>query len=166
MNLFFLHANAIIAARSQCDKHIVKMLLETAQILSTACKEYNISHEALYKPTHRNHPVVKWTMYSRGNFEWVLYHGTAICKEYTRRYKRVHKSENVIRKVWSLYTSIKFPSTKFTIPVKCMPEECKIEGDTLDSVVQSYRNFYNIKKSRFAVWKYTDTPIWFKPCVR
>lgn len=163
MNLFFLHLNPIIAATYQCDKHVVKMLLETAQILSTVCRfYYNIQDSLLYKPTHTKHPVVIWTSKSRNNFEWVLVHGFALCDEYTKRYNKIHKSEKIISKISEMYynNQILFESIEMTIPKPCMPDECKIHGD----IVASYRKFYNEKKELFAKWKYTDTPYWFISC--
>ena len=156
MQLFILHLNPAVAAMQQCDKHVVKMLLETAQILSSTCRWYSCTDEILYKQTHLNHPVMVWTRQSRKNFEWVLFHGMALCREYTSRYHRVHKSEAVIRRILVLYHDIEFMSVDFTEPNACMPDEYK-----RDNIVDSYRNFYIQSKSKFAVWKYTKTPEWF-----
>lgn len=157
MNLFFLHFNPVIAAQTQCDKHVVKMTLETAQILSTVCTKYSLIDDLFYKSTHSNHPVVLWTGESYSNFLWVVQHGLALSREYTRRYKKIHKSESVIRRVAMMMHLINFPSVEFTYPKLCMPDNCKIEDG---NVVKSYRNFYIIEKRKFAKWKLGNTPYW------
>ena len=162
MNLFFLHLNAVLAAKQQCDKHVVKMLLETAQILSSVCRYFCIDDcECLYKETHKNHPVVIWTRTSNENFEWVIEHGFALCREYTLRYNKIHKSEAIIAKINELYKSkrdnFNFPIVGFTQPEMCMPDEYKINND----IVASYRMYYIKDKSSFAKWKYTPVPEWF-----
>lgn len=162
MNLFFLHYNPVVAASQQCDKHVVKMLLETAQILSSVCRLNGIEHVSLYKQTHVNHPVVVWTRASRKNFEWVLAHGLALCAEYTRRYGKVHKSERVIKEIVHLYTAINFSAEHVTLPPLCMPDEFKRgHGLCIEDIVSSYRNYYMGPKRAFAKWKFTECPEWF-----
>ena len=76
MNIFFVHKDPVIAAQSLCDKHVVKMVLETAQILCTAI--HNSSNGDIkppYRPTHKNHPCVKWAGLSGANFDWLYRHG-------------------------------------------------------------------------------------------
>lgn len=94
MNLFFLHENPVIAAQLQADVHVVKMILETLQMICTAlhlCRSPFIWPFFLYKCTHKNHPSTKWVRYSVENYMWALNHGIALCEEYTRRYKKIHK---------------------------------------------------------------------------
>lgn len=107
MNIFILDENPVTAAQMLCDKHIVKMPLETAQLLSSvfsiALKEpnplvsiTNQNIEVPYKLTHKNHPCSLWARQSKGNFDWLIKHGKELCIEYSLRYKRTHKSEEVI----------------------------------------------------------------------
>lgn len=162
MNLFFLHLSPILAAQDQCDKHVVKMILETAQLLSTCVSIIKVDIDVtdkIYKPTHVNHPCTIWVRTSSKNFEWAITHALALCEEYTRRYKKTHKSKAIILFIQELYITnqLKFDSEAFTDPPKCMPDQYRIS----ESVVECYREFYIRDKSRFAVWKYTPTPKWF-----
>ena len=153
MNIFVLHSDSRIAAKMQCDKHIVKMPLETAQMLCTAVNE--MGGAAPYKTTHKNHPCSVWVRESIHNFLWLYGHGEALCKEYRHRFGKVHKSQKVIEaclKSLSLFPSV----GKLTPPPLCMPNEYK--GD---SVVQSYRDYYNMEKHYFAKWDHCDPPKWW-----
>jgi hypothetical protein len=161
MNLFYLNIHPIVAANSQCDKHVVKMLLETAQLLSTAVRiitDYTTEDPDLYKITHRNHPVAIWVRSSRLNFEWTLIHGIALCHEYTRRYKRTHKSQAVILFIQTILDELEFPIIEFTTPALCMPDQYKTFSD---DPVLCYQEYYKNEKSKFAKWKYTSKPEWF-----
>ena len=161
MNLFYLNIHPIIAATSQCDKHIVKMLLETAQLLSTAVRlltDYTDEDRDLYKITHKNHPVSMWVRSSRKNFKWTLTHAIALCNEYTRRYNRIHKSQAVIKFIRDTFDELEFPQVEFTAPALCMPEQYKTFSD---DPVLCYQEFYRNEKSKFAKWNYTPTPEWF-----
>tara|TARA_B100000214_G_scaffold172208_1_gene123796 strand:+ start:2391 stop:2999 length:609 start_codon:yes stop_codon:yes gene_type:complete len=96
MNLFFLDGDPVQAARLQSDVHIVKMILETMQMLCTAlyfCKNPLVFPFQLYKPAHVNHPSTKWIRHSSENFSWALSHGYEMCLEYTRRYEKIHKCQ-------------------------------------------------------------------------
>jgi len=113
MNIFILDRDPILAAQMQCDKHVVKMVLESAQILSTI-------NGGPYKPTHQNHPCVLWAKAGKDNWDWLWYHALALCIEYTRRYGKPHKCREVIEHVSG--SMIPFGATPF---VQCMPEEFK-----------------------------------------
>ena len=109
MNIFYLHSDPNIAARAMTDKHCVKMILESAQLLSTAhrvldgtpyiklsksnAKLTRYHHPLpLYQATHINHPSAIWVRESADNYAWLYSHFLALCKEYTRRYGKTHKS--------------------------------------------------------------------------
>ena len=94
MNIFYLDENPVIASQYHLDKHIVKMPLETAQILCTI--HWTKGKEAPYKPTHLKHPCTLWVGESIKNYDWVCELGIALCKEYTYRYGKVHKCEEII----------------------------------------------------------------------
>jgi hypothetical protein len=156
MNIFVLDKDPITAAQYQCDKHIVKMCLETAQLL---CSIFP-NGQAPYKRTHYNHPCAKWARESWANYYWLYKHGMALCHEYYFRYNKKHKCQDVIQWCWKNldnfdifnrveeYDPINFP--------KCMPDEYKV-----DDVVQSYRNYYKGAKKEFAKWTNRDVPDWF-----
>lgn len=143
MNIFACDQNPTIAARSLPNKLICKMSLETAQILCTVLHQRGYENLP-YKPTHRNHPVMKWCNESDGNIQWLIQHGLALCDEYTRRYQKTHKSRLVIEFVASLQ-NFSGPLTPF---VQCMPDEFKQEDPVL-----AYRRYLVEKKSHYAEFK-------------
>lgn len=156
MNIFVLDQNVYKCAEAHCDRHVVKMVLETAQILCSAAHLHGGSRLA-YKPTHIKHPCVQWAAASRDNYAWLIGLGNALSSEYYRRYGKVHKSADVIRGSVGYYTML--PARGRTEHVQCMPEQYKVEGDP----VAAYRNYYLGEKMGFARWKHgTETPIWVK----
>jgi hypothetical protein len=146
MNIFVLHTNPVAAAEMQCDKHVVKMCLETAQILSTVAG-------GPYKPTHQNHPCVIWARHNQVNYNWLARHGLALCAEYTARYGKTHKCEAVIS---SLKDHFRYLPIGYSNFVQCMPDEFK-QADP----VEAYRAYYH-SKARFATWK-RNQPFWWNP---
>lgn len=152
MNIFYVDSDPIVAAKQLVDKHVVKMPLETAQLLCGAFPQ----GEAPYRRTHYNHPSAVWTRQSKENYEWLIKHGIALCEEYEQRYQRSHKCRSVID--WCNYNQHKlsFESTGFVEPPQCMPNECKVEGNP----VAAYRNYYNIHKRSMYKWKNTLPPSW------
>ena len=85
-----LDTDPVVAAKYHCDKHVGKMILETAQILSTV----NYLHEqsAPYKPTHVNHGAIEWAGKSRENYNWLLTLGASLAGEFFLRFEKTHKS--------------------------------------------------------------------------
>ena len=152
MNIFVLHTNPAIASVLHVDKHVVKMPLETAQMLCTAI--WQKGGEAPYKPTHRNHPCNIWLMQSIENYNWLTELGLELCKEYTFRYGKTHKCEAIIN--WCIENKPSLPSVPMTAPALAMPEECKVEGDP----VLSYRNYYIKDKTHLHSWKSRNVPEW------
>ncbi len=152
MNIFYLHRDPMMAAKYHCDRHVVKMILETAQILSAVHYRYGLT--APYRETHKNHPSTRWAGDTWHNYVWLWSLGMELCFEYTRRYKRRHKCQDLLE------NELKFapkgiPTGVFSDPPQCMPDECKKE-DT----VEGYRNYYRMKKKEMAVWKYSEKPEW------
>jgi len=173
MNIFVLDKDPRIAARMQCDKHIPKMVLETAQMLSTAVNICGVDYGyvAPYKSAHINHPCSVWARESNGNFFWLYDHGMALAKEYEERFGREHKSKAVLKRCGSmgfictpdhglaLFDDItpQYRRGLLTPHPLCMPDEYK--GDC---VVESYRRFYIGEKARFAQWnKSRKAPSWW-----
>ena len=154
MNIFLLHSNPKIAARQACDQHVVKMVTETAQILSTV--HHIWGSDAPYRRTHAKHPCVVWAAACTGNYKWLLEHGMALAAEYTFRYGKQHKAELALLKLQR--PPVAMPSSRRTPFVQCMPEEYQVPGDP----VRAYRNFYVQDKSRFARWsKARKPPRWY-----
>jgi hypothetical protein len=92
MNLFITSSDPKICAADLDDRRMIKSILETALLLSTALRHYGFNHRALYRPTHIHHPVTKWVIKHRGNYEWALAYFKAACREYTKRFGKTHKS--------------------------------------------------------------------------
>lgn len=97
MNIFFLDKDPIKSARAMTNKHVVKMILETAQLLSTAHhildEEKTPFKDTLYKKTHVNHPSAVWVRESSENYYWAYDHFKALCIEYNKRYHKIHMTE-------------------------------------------------------------------------
>ena len=146
MNIFHLDKNPIKCAEYHCDKHVVKMILETSQMLSTAYQKYAGKNNSLYKSSYPNHPMTLWVGQNADNFAWTMIHGLELCKEYTLRYNKTHATEKIIN---DLYNVCKGNYMKKTEPPQCMPDKYKSK-----SYVQAYRNYYIGDKKRFA--RYTN----------
>lgn len=152
MNIFVLDQDPAEAAQMLVDKHCVKMVLESAQILSTVCHAKGL--EAPYKATHKSHPCTVWAGVSRGNWEWLIDHSLAMCAEYTHRYGRTHASQKVIE--WCRDNAPEFSSTVRTPFAQAMPDQYKS-----DCAVSAYRSYYKGEKSKFAAWKKRSAPQWW-----
>jgi hypothetical protein len=96
MNIFVVESDPAKAAMSLCNKHVVKMPLETAQLLCTAIHELTGSSTP-YKPCFKNHPCGIWTRESADNFEWLVEHGFALCDAYKIEYEKDHKCKEIIQ---------------------------------------------------------------------
>lgn len=139
MNIFVLDLDPKIAATQLIDKHVVKMVLETAQLLSSVCNLIAGEKVAQYKTTHKNHPCTVWARTSQQNFDWLVQHGLAIAAEYTKRYKKVHKSQAVIE--WCRDNAPQLPDIGLTKFAMAMPEQYRT-----DDPVESYRRYYQAEK--------------------
>lgn len=161
MNIFYLSECPVESAQSQCDKHVVKMSLETAQLLCTARHELGESADTIpYKKTHVNHPCSIWARKSFANYKWLCGMGIALCKEYTHRYGKVHKCQAVIQDcIENTPTSNVFEYLELTTFPQAMPDEYKT-----DDPVLAYRNYYNVNKrnSLKCVWTNRQEPSWWK----
>jgi len=179
MNIFYLDHDVTKCAEMHNDKHVVKMILEYAQLLSTAHrvldgvelsglsasgrkrKFWTLADSrdyTLYKATHIHHPSAVWVRQSKENYLWLANMLLALCEEYTYRYGKVHKTErdglvNVLLK--NIPNNI--ADSNFTQPTPAMPDEVKISGDS----IKSYRNYYINNKTHLASWKKRSTPGWY-----
>ncbi len=152
MNIFVVDEAPSVAAEKVCDKHLVKMVLGTAQVVCTVARQ-NGFEKAPYKMAHPKHPCTIWAGKSAKNWEWLLAHGMALCEEYSRRYGKIHKSEAVIR--WCSCLPLTFPERELTPFAQAMPAQYKNE-----CVVTAYRAYYQNEKASFATWK-TEVPQWW-----
>lgn len=175
MNIFYLHEHPQTCAQQHVDKHVVKMILEYAQLLSTAHRvlDGNVSTRlsstgrkqkwyslgdhrdtTLYSATHINHPSAKWARHSVENYNWLYTLWCCLMTEYTYRYGKVHSSARLTKDLYNPPKNIE--QGEFTPPWRAMPDEFKVDGDTL----QSYRNYYNGAKSHMFSWKKREVPDW------
>lgn len=154
MNIFAVHDCPETAATSLCDQHVVKMVLETAQILSTVVIQQRPEcHEILYKPTHAKHPCTLWAGRSTGNFEWLVAHGLALAEEYRYRYGKTHASERVILACSKIPLSLPRDRTAFA---QAMPDQYRHEDP-----VEGYRAYYIGEKLAWGRWnRGRSKPLW------
>jgi hypothetical protein len=167
VNIFRLSGDPYTCAEMHCDQHVVKMVLETAQMLSTAWRmtpddnEYADKHH-LYKETHKNHPSAMWVRHGVLNYFWTVHLLEHLCKEYTHRYNKHHASERLLP---AFKDACPNPTTfiKFPIPFpQCMPKKYKVEDDP----VAAYRNYYWREKARFAEWnRGRPAPSWWNDAI-
>lgn len=97
MNIFVTDSSPIVSAKNLDDKRLVKMVLETAQMLSTSMHVCGAPNPP-YKITHKNHPCSVWARSTKSNYQWLLDHFVALCDEYTHRYKKTHKCASLLSK--------------------------------------------------------------------
>mgnify|MGYP001253675931 FL=1 len=156
MNIFYLDSRPNVAAKEHCDKHVVKMILESAQMLCTAHRELDGDvPDVFYKSAHKNHPSTIWARSKAGNYRWLYDLFVSLCDEYTYRYGKIHLSDKKFRKSL-LNHPVNIPFGEYEQPPQCMPDEYKCD----DSVV-AYRNYYMGEKYGFAKWSKRDPPDWW-----
>ena len=155
MNIFRVDDDPQHAARALCDKHVVKMVLETAQLLSGVLAWYNLPYK--YRKTHMQHPCAIWARQGRENYTWLALHGLELCHEYTYRYEKEHASTQVIVK--ALASRAQIPDGVTSEQPQCMPDEFK-----RTNVVDAYRAYYRGKRNLMKTvmtWKNRQKPEWF-----
>ena len=180
MNIFYLDHDVRKCAEMHNDKHTVKMILEYAQLLSTAHRVLDgdaivglspsgrkrttyVLNSALdsilYSATHINHPSAVWVRQSYANYVWLSKLLTELCREYTYRYGKIHKVELSGLEEELMYPPMNIApvTVPFTEPTPAMPDEVKIPGDS----IASYRNYYINNKSHLANWKKRSIPQWY-----
>jgi hypothetical protein len=181
VNIFYLDHNPVEAARSHLDKHVVKMILEYAQLLSTAHrvldgvltvglsksgrkrKQYILNDErdqVLYSATHINHPSAVWVRQNKANYDYLYALFVSTCDEYTHRYGKTHLTDSKLREVLHEFPKNIYSDDKLHVwhgPTPAMPDECKIAGDH----IASYRKYYIDKKADMAMWTNREPPEWF-----
>ncbi len=161
MNIFAIEGNVetndidwVASAKSQDNYRVVKMILESCQMLCTTLNEQHGKQIAPYRSSHKNHPSTKWVRTSSANFESLVEHTFAMIEEYENRFNKTHKCAGVLQKCIELYDPSLFPLNEPTLLPLCMPPEYRS-----DSIIESYRRFYASKpKMRYPENKVPD---WF-----
>ena len=177
MNIFYLDKDPFVAAQMQVDKHVVKMVLETAQLLSTAhrlldgteyvgqsasgrkAKRWKLDDDRetnIYSATHMNHPSAVWCRASNNNYNWLYWHLCGLIDEYYHRYGKVHKCTSLKPYLSNPPRNISFGP--FTPVTPAMDTKYIISADS----VTNYRNYY--KHGKLHLHKYTkrQMPDWLK----
>jgi hypothetical protein len=154
MNIFVVDENPVVAAQSLCDKHIVKMILESGEMLCHAIK--STGETTFYmSDRHKNHPCTIWTRTSKANWNWLHTHAIALCEEYTRRYGKTHSWEERIRQL----ETPALPQVGLTEFARAIKKNLYPEFiDESITTVEAYRRYYRTDKERFARWKEPSTP--------
>jgi len=152
MNIFYLDPDIETCARCHCDKHVIKMILESAQILCTVLWIHDIP--APYRATHQYHPCVLWANESLSNWLWLKDLTKALNKEYQYRFnhEKNHKSYEVIL---TLDPPL-LVDLGLTKRPQALPDEFKQKDP-----VEAYRTYYKIRKGHLAHWTKRETPAWF-----
>lgn len=158
MNIFFLDVEPRLAALYHNDVHVIKMILESAQLLSTAHQHWNngdISTE-LYRPTHIHHPCTQWLMESTENYRWLYELFVELEKQYEQRFGKKHKSYVLLRDLL-ISPPAELPEIGMTPVRMAMPDQYK-----QDDPVEAYREYYRKEKAHLASWRQPATiPPWF-----
>jgi len=177
MNIFALHTDPVIAAQMHCDRHTVKMIIEYAQLMSTAHRVLDgdlyqdktvnnrnikrwrlvdtVLENVVYKASHVNHPSGIWCRANKSNYEYLYKLWIALCEEYTHRYGRIHLTQQKLAHIICT-TPSNIDDGELTQMPQAMPDDAK-----LPNVVEAYRNYYRMYKSDFAKWTNRQTPEWF-----
>lgn len=151
MNIFLLDKDPLVAAKLHCDKHVVKMIVEYAQLLSTAHRQLGYSGDACYKQTHRNHPAAVWARSSVSNYSWLLRLLKACLAEYTHRYGRVHATSRIVP--FLEHPPEKLEDAGLLEFPQTMPEQYRAADP-----VAAYQKFYLAEKMHFAKWTKRPVP--------
>jgi hypothetical protein len=153
MNIFVLDLDVKKCAQYHNNKHVVKMILEQNQILCSV--HWVLGNDAPYKLTHKNHPCSIWARECIENYVWLCEMTLELCKEYTYRYDKRHKSQDVLD--WCINNLPNLPEKGSVTPFAlAMPDECKV-GTAIDS----YRAYYMLEKRELAAWKNRQVPEWY-----
>ena len=159
MNIFATSPDPTLSACTLADRHVVKMVIETAQMLSAAILYHDDSVSGLYRATHVNHPCSVWVRSSQRSFLWTVAHGISLADEYEKRYKKQHKSKAIIE-LCAKYVSI-FPDVDMPKFAMAMPEEYKCDDPHV-----AYQNYLRSKYTAWgdkARWTSATVPLWIIP---
>lgn len=173
MNIFYLAEDPHQSAEMHCDKHVVKMILEYAQLMSTAhrmcdgtqyidsssgrrIKRWRLDDAAmesvLYKASHVNHPSAIWVRSNSRQYNYMYKMFLALCTEYTHRYDKTHATDCLLRQPLAEVPA-NIPDGEFAPPPQCMPEIYKDE-----STIQAYKKYYIGDKKSMHKWKNRPVP--------
>lgn len=154
MNIFILDNDLEKCARYHSDKHVIKMILESTQMLCTVLHQNGL--EAPYRPTHFHHPCTLWAGESLANWKWLKKLTLKLNDEYKYRYR--HKVDHKSAAAAKSLPLPPIPDIGLTEFAQAVPEIYRVPGDA----VRAYRKFYLAEKASFATWTRRSIPEWFK----
>jgi hypothetical protein len=176
VNIFYLDHDPQAAAQAHCDKHVAKMIVETAQLLSaawgvlcpTALDHYwqgaeqrtTLAGARIYKTTHQNHPSAVWARTTLGNYKWLHALGLRLCDEYTHRYGKVHATTAVLLALETPPPQLAGTDPTHMEPPACVPEDCVVMDDGFVDAVASYRHCYATAKRAMLTFRNRPPPAW------
>lgn len=158
MNIFILDIEPSKCAEYHCDKHVVKMVLESAQLLSTAAHLMGKHKPEMYKPTHINHPCTQWAAADMSHYRWLHLLFIHLMREYTYRYGKEHACNRIqsALRIWPKQKLYSLPDT-FALAMPDMYKQA--------CPVAAYRAYYLGAKAGLATWaKGRAAPAWWQPC--
>ena len=142
MNIFYLDPFPVYAAEAHGDRHLVKMIVEAAQMLSTAHHVLGPSPgtdlASIYKPTHVNHPMARWVRHNQATYDWTCRFLRAMCREFEFRRHRPHATSLKLAQLAYAPPALRADEWEWTDPPRCMPPEYQAAAYTVDA----YRNYY------------------------
>lgn len=158
MNIFYLDSDPATCASFHGNKHVVKMILEYAQLLCSAhhlgaCVLNEDEQAMLYKLTHKNHPCAVWVRASKSHYEWLYRLFVALCDEYMHRYGKVHLTDSKLRHILNKCPIM--TDLPFVLPPQVMPDEYQ-EADT----IEAYRAYYRQGKAQILAYTHRNPPDW------
>ena len=156
MNIFVLSLCPKQCAKFTNNKHVVKMILESAQMLCTTHHLCCINPDSnIYKIAHKNHPCTIWTRETKANYSWLYLLFCELCKEYTYRYSKIHKCETKLMNILNNIPEL-IPDGNITTFRQAMPDDVKHKNPII-----AYRQYYKKYKHSFCVWSNRPIPYWF-----
>lgn len=174
MNIFYTDNCPILAAYFLCDRHVVKMPIESAQMSATICPlplptkvklgtewQLAIFGRDYYKVTHAKHPCTVWAHENIANYAWLIAHGLHGCEAYSKRYKKLHGAYwPLCKAAYELLdrtgaTTLSELYVNHTEPPQAMPDQYKVVNEP----TQAYRKYIKLDKT-WAKWKHSATPYW------
>lgn len=157
MNIFYVDTCPTKAAQAMCNSHVVKMILESAQLLCGVHHWYAESQPWMYRETHINHPSAKWARSSWCHYDWLHQHAMALCSEYTYRYGRVHKSQELIERLAAAPLRLQVKPHTWADPPQAMPDAFKHTN-----TITAYRMYYTHGKHHLHKWTRRPPQSWIK----
>jgi hypothetical protein len=156
MNIFVSSFNANESAQALDDKRVIKMILETCQMLSTNVSLAGL-REGPYRPTHKNHPCTIWARTSHNNYLWLCEHLRSLCNEYTNRFNKIHKCEQYIDLLYNCSTDLAYLKDGQTTFPNCTTFK------EIKETTRAYRLYLNEKwknDKRVPKWTNSKPPEW------